>query len=172
MEPKHPSSKRYPPELKERAVRMVVDLWRQDPGDRSVIGRVARQLGVGPESLRSWVKQAEIDSGHKPGTTTAEARRIAELEREVRDLRQRHLEGGVGFFRDRARRSSQEVVAFIDAHRDRWPWPSPPMSRPAFCLRACLGSVWRSRATRSKTCSLPPSLWLGITHSSSSVWTI
>jgi|SRR5271169_6729802 transposase len=87
MEPKHPSSKRYPPELKERAVRMVVDLWRQDPGDRSVIGRVARQLGVGPESLRSWVKQAEIDSGHKPGTTTAEARRIAELEREVRDLR-------------------------------------------------------------------------------------
>jgi len=87
MEPKHPSSKRYPPELKERAVRMVLDLRREDPGDHTVIGRVARQLGVGPESLRGWVKQVEIDSGGKPGTTTADARRIAELEREVRDLR-------------------------------------------------------------------------------------
>ena len=48
------SSKRYPAELKERAVRMVGELRQADPGDQGVISRVARQLGVGKESLRAW----------------------------------------------------------------------------------------------------------------------
>jgi transposase len=48
---------------------------------------VARQLGVHPEALRTWVRQAEIDGGIRPGTTTEESRRIAELERENRELR-------------------------------------------------------------------------------------
>jgi len=52
-----------------------------------VVTRIARQLGVGTESLRSWLKQAEIDSGKRPGTSSADAERIAELEREVRELR-------------------------------------------------------------------------------------
>jgi transposase len=52
-----------------------------------VVTRVARQLGVGAESLRSWLKQADIDSGSRPGTSSADAQRIAELEREVRELR-------------------------------------------------------------------------------------
>jgi len=52
-----------------------------------VVTRVARQLGVGAESLRGWLKQAEIDSGGRPGTSSADAQRIAELEREVRELR-------------------------------------------------------------------------------------
>jgi transposase len=52
-----------------------------------VVTRVARQLGVGPESLRNWLKQAEIDPGGRPGTSTADAQRIAELERENRELR-------------------------------------------------------------------------------------
>lgn len=52
-----------------------------------VIPRVARQLGVGVESLRGWLKQADIDAGGRPGTSTADAQRIAELEREVRELR-------------------------------------------------------------------------------------
>jgi transposase len=47
----------------------------------------ARQLGVHPEALRGWVKQAEVDNGTRPGTTTGDAARIAELEREVRELR-------------------------------------------------------------------------------------
>ena len=47
MEEKRPRAKRYPPELKERAVRMVLDLRQQDPHDKTVISRVARQLGIG-----------------------------------------------------------------------------------------------------------------------------
>ncbi|MDA8355467.1 MAG: transposase [Actinomycetota bacterium] len=53
-----------------------------------MIARVARQLDVGAESLRSWVKQADVDAGARLGTSTAEAARIAELERELKELRQ------------------------------------------------------------------------------------
>jgi transposase len=87
MADKNLSQKRYPPELKERAVRMVLDLQRDDPDDHSILSRVARQLGIGVESLRVWVKQAQVDGGQRPGTKTADAQRIAQLEREVRDLR-------------------------------------------------------------------------------------
>ncbi len=52
-----------------------------------VVTRVARQLGVGTESLRNWLRQAEVDSGRQAGTSSADAQRIAELEREVRELR-------------------------------------------------------------------------------------
>ena len=79
---------KYPVELRERAVRMVLDIrgeaGRDEPG---VIPRIAKQLGIGVESLRGWVKQAEIDEGRKPGTSTADAQRIFELERENRELR-------------------------------------------------------------------------------------
>ncbi len=79
--------RKYPDELRERAIRMAVDL-RRDPATRSgALRRVGDQLGINPETLRNWVGQAEVDEGHRPGVTTAEARRIAELEREVKELR-------------------------------------------------------------------------------------
>jgi transposase len=82
----HPAQKRYPPELRERATRMVLEIFAT--GERhGVIGRVARQLGIGTETLRNWVHQAEIDGGQRPGTTSEEQRRIAELEKENRELR-------------------------------------------------------------------------------------
>jgi len=64
------------------------------------VSRVARQLGIGPESLRNWVKQADIDNGRRPGVTTAEQRRIAELEREIRELRRANeiLKAAAAFF--------------------------------------------------------------------------
>ena len=79
--------RRYPAEMRERAVRMVREAIAESVERVGAVTRVARQLGIGPESLRNWVKQAEIDSGKRPGVTTAEQQRIAELEREVRELR-------------------------------------------------------------------------------------
>ena len=79
--------KKYSDELKERATRMALDA-RRDPGTATgAIKRVADQLGVHPEALRTWVRQAEIDGGLRPGTTTVDTARIVELEREVRELR-------------------------------------------------------------------------------------
>jgi transposase len=83
----HPSQRRYPPELRERAVRMVQQAIEESGERFGVITRVARQLGIGTKSLRSWVGQAEVDGGHRPGTSTQDKERIAALEREVRELR-------------------------------------------------------------------------------------
>ena len=87
MESTRASQKRYPPELKERAVRMVAETIATEGNSFGVITRIARQLGIGSESLRNWVRQAEIDTGTKAGTTSIEAGRITELERENRELR-------------------------------------------------------------------------------------
>jgi len=97
---KNPSQKRYPPELKERGVRMVRELRLEDPGDQGVIGRVARQLGVGKESLRAWVKQAEVDAGRQPGVTTAEHDELVELRKENKELRRANdiLQAAASFF--------------------------------------------------------------------------
>jgi transposase len=96
----HPSQRRYPPELRERAVRMVLETIEQTGERLGVITRVARQLGIGAESLRGWVRQAEVDGGRRPGRTTAEQQRIVELEREVRELRRANdiLKAASAFF--------------------------------------------------------------------------
>lgn len=80
------SPRRYPPELKERACRLVYD-WRKARGrTNGGFNEIAEQLDVHPESLRSWFKQWQIDSGDAPGRTTADERKIAELEAKVREL--------------------------------------------------------------------------------------
>jgi transposase len=81
------AQKKYPDELRERAVKMVLEIRERDGRGRGELARVAGQLGVHPEALRSWVKQAEIDGGSAPGMTSDDKKRIAELEREVRELR-------------------------------------------------------------------------------------
>jgi transposase len=79
--------RKYPDELRERATRMAVEA-RPDPATRAgALARVAEQLSINAETLRNWVTQAEIDGGVRPGTTTDDARRITELERENRELR-------------------------------------------------------------------------------------
>ncbi len=79
--------RKYPDELRERATRMAVEA-RRDPATRvGALARIGKQLGINPETLRNWVTQAEIDAGVRVGTTTDDAQRIAELERENRQLR-------------------------------------------------------------------------------------
>lgn len=78
---------KYPEELRERAVRMVLEVRAETGETHGVIPRIAKQLGIGNESLRQWVNQVDVDSGGRAGTSSADAQRIAELEREVRELR-------------------------------------------------------------------------------------
>ena len=81
------SPRQYPPELKERATRMVLESIDRGDQRQGLVTRIARQLDIGPESLRRWVVQAEIDRGGRAGTTSEEAQRITELEQEVKELR-------------------------------------------------------------------------------------
>ena len=82
-----PTTRRYTPEEKEQAVRLVHQLRRELGTSQGTVERVARQLGYGVESVRGWVKQADIDGGERPGTTTADAEELKALRQEVRELR-------------------------------------------------------------------------------------
>ena len=96
-----PAQKRYPDELKARAVRMVHEATAEAGGNPlGVVTRVARQLGVGAESLRSWVKRDEIEAGTRPGIPRAESERVRALERENRELKRANeiLKASAAFF--------------------------------------------------------------------------
>jgi transposase-like protein len=82
-----PTTRRYSPEEKAAAVRMVRSLQAETGMTHGAVRRVAEQLGFGVESVRSWVKQADIDDGARPGVTTIESEKVKELEQEVRELR-------------------------------------------------------------------------------------
>jgi len=84
-----PAPRKYPPELRERAQRLVAEARAEDPGlsMNAAVLRIGPMVGVNPDTLRGWVKQADIDGGHRPGASTAGAARVRELEREVRELK-------------------------------------------------------------------------------------
>jgi transposase len=90
----------YPREVRERAVRMVFEHRHEYSSQWAAICSIAEKFGMTSETLRSWVRQAEIDDGKRPGTTTAEAERIKELERENRELRRANeiLKAASAFF--------------------------------------------------------------------------
>ena len=80
-------STRYSPEVRERAVRLVFEHEREHGSEWSAIVSIATKIGCSPESLRKWVRQAEIDTGRRGGVTSEERERIKQLERENRELR-------------------------------------------------------------------------------------
>jgi transposase len=82
-----PAPRKYPDELRERAIRLAVDARKDATTRLGALARIGGQLGINPEMLRNWVTQAEIDEGRRPGTTTTDADRLASLQREVKELR-------------------------------------------------------------------------------------
>lgn len=93
--------RRYPPELKERAVRMVAEIRDEHESEWAAMTRVSELLGVGtPETVRKWVRRAEIDAGARAGTTTEDSAEVKRLRREVAELRRANgiLKAAAAFF--------------------------------------------------------------------------
>ena len=84
-----PAPRKYPNELRERAIRLVAEARVEDSSLslNAAVQRIAPRVGVVPDTLRGWCKQALIDAGRAPGTTTPDAKRIKDLERENRELK-------------------------------------------------------------------------------------
>jgi transposase len=99
---------RYSQELRQRAVRMVFEHQDEHPSQWAAICSIAHKFGISHETLRHWVRRAEIDHGLRPGLTSEERERLKTLEREVRELR-------------RANEILKSAAAFFGAELDRRP---------------------------------------------------
>jgi transposase len=95
-----PNRHRYPPEIRERAVRLVVEHEHEYPSQWKAICSIAEKSDLNRETLRQWVRQAERDNGRRPGLTTDERQRMHDLEREVKELRRANeiLKAASAFF--------------------------------------------------------------------------
>jgi transposase-like protein len=84
-----PAPRKYPNELRERAIRLVREAREQDPGLtlNGAVTRIGPRVGIKADTLRGWCKQDEVDSGRRAGTTSTDSTRIKQLEREVHELK-------------------------------------------------------------------------------------
>jgi transposase len=84
-----PAPRKYPQELRDRAVRLVNEAMAAEPGLslNAAVERIGPRVGVVPDTLRGWAKQSRVDTGLVPGTTTSDAKRIKDLEHEVKELK-------------------------------------------------------------------------------------
>jgi len=91
---------RYPDELRERAIRMVFEHEDEYPSQWKAICSIAQKLDIHQETLRVWVRRAEVDAGQRPGLTSDERTRMRDLEREVKELRRANeiLKAASAFF--------------------------------------------------------------------------
>ena len=79
--------RKYPDEVRDRAVRLVLDMAESAGSVSGACRRVGEELGINCDTLRGWVKQAQVDNGSRRGTTTADAGRVRQLEKENAELR-------------------------------------------------------------------------------------
>jgi transposase len=109
MEPM-PTQRKYPPELKERAVAMVLEWRRERSRTDGGFEEVAEKLGVHPESIRNWLKTRQIDAGERPGLTTEERDELKALRRENRELKRANeiLKSASAFFAAELDRPSKQ----------------------------------------------------------------
>jgi transposase len=94
-------SKPYPHDLRDRAVRLVLETKGQYPSENAAMRSIAAKLGIGTtQTLRNWVRQAEVDAGARPGVSTAEAEEMKALRRENAELRRANeiLKAASAFF--------------------------------------------------------------------------
>ena len=98
--PGKPTTRRYSPDEKAAAVRMVRTLRAELGTEHGTIQRVAAQLGYGIESVRSWMRQADVDEGHVAGVSTSDAAKMKALEQEIRELKRANeiLKRAASFF--------------------------------------------------------------------------
>ena len=120
-----PAPRKYPQEMRERAQRLVVEAREQDPelSLNAAVKRIGARVGVNPDTLRGWCKQAAIDAGERPGTTTVDAATDQGVGAGGRGSCKRANEillAASSFLRAGARPATAVVVDFIDAHRDRF----------------------------------------------------
>lgn len=95
------TTKRYAPELRERAVRMVTEVRSDHDSEWAAMGRVAELLGIGtPETVRKWCRQAEVDGGRRPGVSSEESAEVKRLKRENAELKRANaiLKAASAFF--------------------------------------------------------------------------
>src|SRR5690606_6987078 len=154
-----PAPRKYSEELCERVVRMVFRIRREAGQRQGAVAKVAAQLGVDRETLRNWVRQAEVDDGLRPGTSTADAQRFAELERELWETRRVNeiLKAAASFF-----------ARELDPRLPRWSSSSASTgtssvgsSRPAGCCRSPHPLTTRPRAGRRRRGRCATSGWSG-----------
>lgn len=82
------TTNKFSPEVRERAVRMVLDHERDHPSRWAAVVSIAEKIGCAPQTLHEWLKKVEVDSGKRAGVPTEVADKVKALEREVRELRQ------------------------------------------------------------------------------------
>jgi transposase len=119
-----PAPRKYPQELRERAMRLVSEARQENPELwlHQAVARISSRVGVNPDTLRGWCKQAAIDAGERPGTTTGDFQKIKQLESEVRELKRANeiLLAASSYFAG-VRPATAVVIRFgVDDHKDRF----------------------------------------------------
>jgi transposase len=107
--------------VRERAIRLFVEHRHEYPTEWSAMTAIASKLGMTAETLRSWVRRAEVDQGERPGLTTDERARLKELEKENKELRRANeiLKDASILFATELDGPTEQVVAYVDARRGR-----------------------------------------------------